>query len=224
MKSASYDMPLFAGESFALQPHLFESSILGREIQRAVQHIASTPIQRLPPPEPFSGSGVYLLYYIGSFELYSALVKYDQGKYRQPIYAGKAVPKGGKRGCKPVSPSMALYRRLRKHAKSINDVSNLVRTDFACQFLVLTGDAADAAATIEYALIRKYAPVWNCCLDGFGNNAPGGKRETQLLAPWDTLHPGRDWERKWKGRRPDSEELRANVLSYLGRYSSTTDS
>ena len=36
-------------------------------------------------------------------------------------------------------------------------------------------------------------PVWNLCLDGFGNHDPGAGRRQGEASWWDTLHPGRRW-------------------------------
>jgi hypothetical protein len=114
---------------------------------------------------------------------------------------------------------------LRKHARSIRAVQNLDLSSFSCRFILLRGEEADLITTVENALIRQYKPLWNSVIDGFGNNDPGKTRYTQQLADWDTLHPGRTWEEKWKGPRPDPEEIVAEVQAhYSGRLNSTTDS
>jgi len=45
------------------------------------------PMYPQPPEEPFSGAGIYALYYQGSLRLYERLSKLSQ---TSPIYVGKA--------------------------------------------------------------------------------------------------------------------------------------
>jgi hypothetical protein len=51
--------------------------------------------QPLPPAESFCGSGVYAIYYTGSLSCYARIASRD---FTKPIYAGKAIPKGGRKG------------------------------------------------------------------------------------------------------------------------------
>jgi len=41
-------------------------------------------------------------------------------------------------------------------------------------------------------------------------------RYGQLLAEWDTLHPGRSWEKKWLGERSDCHKLIEKIQNHLG--------
>ena len=56
-----------------------------------------------------------------------------------PIYVGKAVPKGSRKGGfgLGMSPGTVLYDRLREHARSIDQVENLQLADFCCRYLVV---------------------------------------------------------------------------------------
>ena len=45
----------------------------------------------------------------------------------------------------------------------------------------------------EQTLIKRYQPVWNSCLDGFGKHNQGGRRSQTERSWWDTLHYGRSW-------------------------------
>ena len=45
------------------------------------------------------GAGVYAIYYTGDFPAYSEIAVLNRrGRFRQPIYVGKAIPKGGRKG------------------------------------------------------------------------------------------------------------------------------
>lgn len=54
----------------------------------------------LPPREPFIGAGLYAIYYAGyTFEPYEPIAAANRdGKFSWPIYVGKAVPSGSRKG------------------------------------------------------------------------------------------------------------------------------
>lgn len=211
--------------SFDPNEHVFRSPAFESIIAETIEFLNETRPQPLPPPQRFTGPGVYLLYYRGGFKPYASITTRNAESLVEPIYAGKAVPRGWRQGRLPNTSSAALYNRLRKHARSIRAVENLTQSDFACRFILLKGKEADLITTVENALIRQYSPLWNSVIDGFGNNDPGATRYTQKLADWDTLHPGRSWEQKWEGPRPEPSAIVAEVKAhYRGRRSSTTDS
>ena len=54
--------------------HVFHSPQFQSVVDEAVRFFNSTPVHRLPPPERFIGTGVYGLYYVGDFDLYSKIV------------------------------------------------------------------------------------------------------------------------------------------------------
>jgi hypothetical protein len=60
---------------------------------------------------------------------------------------------------------------------------------------------------VEAGLIRKFGPLWNTVIDGFGNHTPGEGRFNQARSGWDVLHPGRAWAKKCVGRAPDYDVL-----------------
>jgi hypothetical protein len=138
------------------------------------------------------GAGVYVLYYSGPFPSYapiSAASPDDAAK--RPIYVGKAIPKGGRKGGLANEPSesgRALADRLRHHATSIAEASNLNIADFTVRHLVVEDIWIPLG---ENMLIETFKPVWNIALDGFGNKTPGRRRATQYKSPWDVVHPGR---------------------------------
>lgn len=169
------------------------------------------PITSLPPPESFSGAGVYAIYYIGKFETYARLSELNsENSCRVPIYVGKAVRKGARVGIefKPTTEA-ALFNRLKLHAKSIEG-AGLELSDFRCKFLVVE-DAFVSLA--ESVLIGVFRPLWNQVVTGFGNNPTGGPRSTQAQSRWDTLHPGR---RRGSGEaKAEIEAIRTIVEKHL---------
>lgn len=75
-----------------------------------------------------------------------------------PIYVGKAVPDGARKGGQgdDVDPGTALYKRLNDHAKSVDAATNLRLEDFYCQFLSV--DDIWIPLT-ESLLIERFKPV-----------------------------------------------------------------
>ena len=144
---------------------------------------------RLPPAEAFGGSGVYALYYRGALPFYS---KIASSVSAEPIYVGKAVPSGARKGSAGVRSEAgnALYRRLRDHAKSIAQADNLDVSEFRCRFLVVVPVWITLA---ERFLLDHFKPVWNTVIDGFGDHDPGSGRRSMRRPRWDVVHPGRVW-------------------------------
>ncbi|MCA1993978.1 MAG: Eco29kI family restriction endonuclease [Coleofasciculus sp. S288] len=202
--------------SFNPENHVFHSSTFQQVVNEVVDFISSTPAQPLPPSQSFTGAGIYLLYYTGDFPPYALIAEANKVTLSMPIYAGKAVPSGWRQAREVIQPSSTLYRRLSEHASSIKAAENLQVQDFRCRFVILEGGESSLIATVEAALIRRYRPLWNSVIDGFGNHDPGVNRYGQLLAGWDTLHPGRSWEKKWHGQRPEYTKLIEKIQNYLG--------
>ncbi len=63
--------------------------------ESVVRTLLGGPAKELPPTEPFEGAGVYSIYYHGDFSAYSFLAQEDPPP---PIYVGKAVPTGARKG------------------------------------------------------------------------------------------------------------------------------
>ncbi|MEM6614516.1 MAG: Eco29kI family restriction endonuclease [Cyanobacteria bacterium P01_C01_bin.72] len=196
--------------------HTFRSSTFQQVVNEVLEFVTLTPAQPLPPPEAFAGAGIYLLYYTGVFPPYTPLAESNSRELSMPIYAGKAVPSGWRQAREATVASSALYRRLKEHASNIKAAENLEVTDFKCRFVILEGEESSLIATAEAAIIRRYRPLWNSVIDGFGNHDPGINRYGQILAGWDTLHPGRSWEKKWQGQRPNYAKLIESIQNYLG--------
>lgn len=145
----------------------------------------------LPLPQKFDGPGVYALFYHGSFGPYSAFCSPEA---LAPIYVGKAVPPGARKGGGEVNENApTLYQRIRQHVGSIDAAKNLSIADFSCRYLTVVPLWITMA---ERFLIEHYRPLWNVCIEGFGIHDPGKGRHAGEISWWDTLHPGRPWVKK----------------------------
>lgn len=175
------------------------------------------PIDKLPP-NPFIGAGIYAIYYTGDFPLYEKIaIKNRNGSFEQPIYVGKAVPAGARKGGFGLGdePGQALYKRLCDHAKSIAEVSNLDGNDFFCRFLAVDDIWIPLA---ESLLIERFEPLWNRVMDGFGNHDPGKGRYEQKMSQWDSIHPGRSWAARLKSLGLPESELRKSVIEFIEKH------
>jgi hypothetical protein len=165
--------------------------------------------------EPFKGAGIYAIYYTGDFEAYKLLAARNEGgKFEAPIYVGKAVPLGARKGNFGLDsePGPVLYKRLQEHAESVKDAENLRIEDFFCRFLVVEDIWIPLG---EALLIAKFFPVWNKLLEGFGNHDPGKGRYQQMRSKWDTLHPGRSWALKCAERLEYPTSIETELSAYL---------
>ena len=157
-------------------------------------HLLKRPVVPLPPKR-FSGAGIYALYYTGQFPAYrriAAVVPSDEGAI--PIYVGKAVPQGARKGGYELDadPGDVLHKRISEHATSIEAARNLILAEFFCRYLLVDDIWIPLG---ESLLIETFKPVWND-LGGFGHHDQGKARRGQMKSPWDTLHPGRPWADK----------------------------
>ena len=183
---------------------------LGESVADAALH---SPLHSLPP-EPFVGAGVYLLYYTGEHPIYQRLVQANSEKMLYPIYVGKAVPAGARKGGLGlnVDHGLALYNRLNEHSESVKAAENLNLEDFRCRFLVVDDIWIPLA---ESLMIARFSPVWNRVLDGFGNHDPGRGRYSGKMPFWDCVHPGRSWAKNLQPCTHQKEELEQRVKDYL---------
>lgn len=182
--------------------------------ESAANALLESPLFDLPP-EPFIGAGVYALYYTGDFPAYELLAQVNRfEQYACPIYVGKAVPDGARKGGQgnDVDPGTALYKRLTDHSKSVNAATNLDIRDFKCRFLSV--DDIWIPLT-ESLMIERFKPVWNVVLDGFGNHDPGSGRYSGKKPFWDCLHPGRAWADRLRPCELTAAELIERVTTYL---------
>lgn len=198
---------------FDREKHVFHFEAFDELMLDIIRFFNGTPVHLLPPPESFNGAGVYALYYTGKSPYYTYLHNINRVGFVQPIYVGKAVPKGWRKA-RSKDPSNELYSRLGDHYSSIEQVKNLNVADFSCRFMIFEHTTVDMIGMVEAALIRQFNPIWNSCIDGFGNHDPGSGRYEQAKSDWDVLHPGRRWAAKLKGKCSTQEEIVKKALSY----------
>lgn len=150
---------------------------------------------------------MYALYYEGRLPFHSGV---SGGDARQPIYVGKAVPTGARKGGASGKPSSGkeLHNRLCEHAKSVEQAKNLDLGEFHIRYLVVE---PVWIALAERFLIDRFQPLWNTTVDGFGNHPPGRGRSNMRRPRWDIVHPGRAWAAELEAAEPDTEITRLIV-------------
>jgi hypothetical protein len=177
--------------------------------------LLKSPAEALPPNNKIPGAGIYALYYSGDFAPYQPIAKKNKGADQTvPIYVGKAVPKGSRKGGVGLEskPGNALFRRLSKHASSIESATNLKLADFRCRYVI----CEDVWITFcETMLIIRFKPLWNVFIEGFGINVPGAGREKQKKSMWDTLHPGRLEAKKLPPNNETAAELAKQIADFF---------
>jgi hypothetical protein len=182
--------------------------------------ILQRPVERLENTDPFDGAGIYAIYYGGPSEVYAPISTRNEGNGLEiPIYVGKAIPPGNRRGVIDPRAKVGdpLFKRLKEHAESIRCCENLDVADFTCRYLVVDDIWISLG---ESLLIQSFRPVWNVALDGFGNHDPGGGRRGQKRSPWDTLHPGRAWAKKLVAYPKTDIVLRRELHEFFSRMQS----
>lgn len=203
---------------FDREEHVYKSDAFEEIIKDTIRFFNGTPVLNLPPAIKFHGTGVYAVYYIGKNNYYSPIAKKNRLEFSLPIYVGKAVPRGWRQSrneSDSEKKTHELNARLRDHAKSINQSSNLDVEDFYCRFMILEGSASSLISTVEAALIRVYMPFWNSQLDGFGNHDPGRGRYNQAKSDWDIIHPGRVWAEKCLGKVVEPSVIEKRIEQYF---------
>jgi hypothetical protein len=186
---------------------------LGASVAEA---LVSQPVHPLGDLSPFHGTGIYAIYYHGPYETYRLLSQMNSDKASPtiPIYVGKAVPQGARKGVQMPDPtrSKALFNRLAEHAESISATDTLSLDDFSCRYLVVDEIWIPLG---ESLMITKFSPLWNLVVEGFGNHDPGKGRYNGLRPRWDTLHPGRSWALKCREREESQNDVQRDVRNYL---------
>lgn len=190
-----------------------EKENLGKSVVLSLIKQKAIPLAML---ERFSGAGIYAIYYSGKFDAYAPMGEWNDGGKQSilPIYIGKAVPTGGRKGnLDPDSSSKgsSLYNRLEDHRKSIDQAINLGIEDFWCRFLVVDDIWIPLG---ESLLIQYYRPIWNSLIDGYGNHDPGSGRHKGARPNWDTLHPGRSWAKKCGPSKLSQDQIRAKIAQF----------
>jgi hypothetical protein len=179
--------------------------------------LLSRNVEPLQLPESFIAAGIYAIYYVGGFPAYKPISEANQNyQFKVPIYVGKAVPAGTRKGGLglDVSPGTVLYTRLMEHNESIDQVENLVVKDFYCRYLAVDDIWIPLG---ESLLINMFSPLWNLLIDGFGNHDPGKGRYNQQCSTWDVIHPGRHWAIKLQPNKKNALEILEQVQKFLAK-------
>jgi len=184
---------------------------LAQSIHIALLDQEPVPMESVPQ---FEGAGIYAIYYVGRFPAYSLLAEANAGgDWTTPIYVGKAIPEGGRKGILGIKKTSALSKRLKEHRGSVEAAANLDAADFYVRWLVVEPIWIPLG---ESLLINRYVPVWNSLIDGFGNHMPGGGRDKTVASKWDVLHPGRSWSTGLLARSlGDQESIASEASDYL---------
>jgi hypothetical protein len=207
------DQPLAANSSKPFNP--LSKSHLARSVADA---LLSAQIHPLPPSEKFAGAGVYAIYYTASLPMYKPLISHNRSsEIPAPIYVGKAIPSGGRKGGMDFEAAVgnSLFNRLSEHADSISHASNLKIGDFQCRYLVVDDIWIPLA---ESMLIDRFQPIWNLEIDGFGNHDPGSGRHQQKKSPWDVIHPGREWADRLQPCARSRAEIETRIAAFFAAH------
>ena len=189
-------------------PSTFDPSdprVVGNLIAHTLLEQSRVPLAELTN---FHGSGVYALYYHGSFGAYAPLRRTEH-----PIYVGMAEPQNESANT-VFEQGQRLYRRLGDHSRSIRQATNISPDDFDCRYLVVK---SHWQSTAEQYLIERFRPIWNMesnvCY-GFGKHGDSSKTRANSRSPWDTIHPGRPWAGTGDTKPNDLSE--AEILANIG--------
>ena len=157
---------------------------LGKSVAEALLACDAHPLGGL---SPFDGAGIYVIYYSGPNPAYERLREANAASPVAPIYVGKAIPGGGRKGSDVFSDIVGrfLYNRLGEHAESVRLAKNLDIADFQTRWLAVDDIWIPLGETL---IISKFRPVWNLALDGFGNHDPGAGRYNGFRPLWDVLY------------------------------------
>lgn len=185
---------------------------LGESIFNAMITSQPTPVDAVGT---FLGGGIYAIYYTGEYEPYKLLANENRhSSFRAPVYVGKAVPAGARKGVNVTAgkKSRALSSRIREHAASLRAARNLDIEDFWVRWLVVEPIWIPLGESI---MIVRHAPLWNSVIDGFGNHDPGHGRIDGVRSRWDTLHPGRPFAPKFPKRHETQANIEQDVREHL---------
>lgn len=192
---------------------------LGKSVAEALLSQPDHPMGEIPP---FEGAGIYVIYYTGEYPLYEPIKDANKDNLVWPIYIGKAIPSGSRRGASLFSAPKGrwLFGRLNEHRESIaaaeaESSDNIKVADFRVKYLIVDDIWIPLG---ESLVIATFKPLWNRVLDGFGNHDPGAGRYNGLRPLWDVLHPGRSWALKCKERPGSTGEIESKVSEFLEEH------
>lgn len=182
--------------------------VIGRFVALA---LVAQPRVGLGAIDPFYGSGVYAIYYNGSFPAYAPIKRTET-----PIYVGQAAPTtAGART--PMDQGDKLTSRLKEHRRNIaRATSTLDVKDFECRTLVVQSGWETAA---EDYLIHLFRPIWNKetkILYGLGKHGDAAETRQNKRSPWDTLHPARTWAADTTQDARSPAQIQSDLTNHFG--------
>jgi len=184
--------------------------LVGRFVALAMVAQDRHPLADIPK---FYGSGVYAIYYNGSFPIYKPISNTET-----PIYVGQASPRLSNART-PVEQGAKLSGRLSDHRKNIGKAtSTLDLVDFEFRSLVVQSGWETAA---EDYLIHFFRPIWNSetnILYGLGKHGDSASTRANKRSPWDTLHPGRAWAAASTEDAKSIGEIKAELVSHFTQH------
>lgn len=157
----------------------------------------------------FYGSGIYALYYNGSYPTYKPISKTET-----PIYVGTTTP-AVPNARTPYEQGTKLVGRISRHARNIaKATSTLDLADFEFRSLVVHSGWEKQA---ESYLINLFQPAWNKetqIISGFGKHGDSPEMRGHGRSPWDTLHPAREWA----GKSASDQKPKTQIVAELSRH------
>lgn len=184
--------------------------VVGRFVALAMVAQERHPLSDIPK---FYGSGVYAIYYKGSFPAYQPISGTET-----PIYVGQASPSVSNARA-PIEQGAKLSGRLNDHRKNIAKAeSTLDLADFEFRSLVVQSGWETAA---EDYLIHFFRPIWNSetnILYGLGKHGDAATTRANKRSPWDTLHPGRAWAAASAEDAKSVEQVEAELVRHFAEH------
>jgi hypothetical protein len=185
--------------------------VVGRFVALAMVAQDRHPLADIPK---FYGSGVYAIYYTGSFPAYQPISGTET-----PIYVGQASPSVSNART-PMEQGAKLSGRLNDHRKNIGKAtSTLDLADFEFRSLVVQSGWETAA---EDYLIHLFHPIWNSetnILYGLGKHGDSATTRANKRSPWDTLHPGRTWAAATTLDAKSIAQINVELANHFAAYS-----
>jgi len=184
--------------------------VVGRFVALAMVAQDRHPLSDIPK---FYGSGVYAIYYKGSYPAYRPISGTET-----PIYVGQASPSVSNART-PAEQGAKLSGRLNDHRKNIRKVaSTLDLADFEFRSLVVQSGWETAA---EDYLIHLFRPIWNSetnILYGLGKHGDSAATRGNKRSPWDTFHPGRIWAAATKEDAKSVGQINAELCAHFEEH------
>lgn len=180
--------------------------VVGRFVSLALVAQTRHPLADIPK---VYGSGVYAIYYKGSFEFYR-----PWSGSETPLYVGQAAP-ADRNARTATEQGPRLSARLNEHRKNIvKAASTLDIADFEYRSLVVQSGWETAA---EDYLIHLFRPLWNnetSIVYGLGKHGDAAATRGNKRSPWDTAHPGRGWAADTAEDAKTIEQITAEVAAH----------